>query len=195
MLAAYRVAASLEVTVPCPSCAAPVGFPGRVCSSCKAVVPAAVRDALERRLEAADEDFREGRAATRSAATILLLLALVSVALGLGRYALEVTSDFASPAEKAGALGELVVQLAVGAVFFGCFAWAKRNPLAAVATGFLVWLLPQVGATIAQPISALPIGVVGFVNAFLRLAIVLILIRGLVAAARGQRLIRKTTSS
>lgn len=152
-----------------------------------------MRDALEQRLEAADDDFRDGRAATRSAATILLLLALVSLALGLGRYALEVTSDFASPAGRVGALGALAVQLAVGAVFFGCFAWARRNPLPAVALGFLVWLVAQVGATVASPISALPIGAVGFMSAFLRLAIFLLLVRGLVAAIRGQRLIRRMT--
>jgi hypothetical protein len=112
-----------------------VGFPGRACHSCKAVVPAAVRDALEQRLEAADEDFRDGRAAIRSASTILLLIGLVSFAAGLGKYALEVTSDFASPTEKIGALVELVVQLAVSGVFFGCVAWTKRTPLPAVAVG------------------------------------------------------------
>jgi hypothetical protein len=187
------MAAPLVVTVPCPSCAAPVGFPGRVCPSCKALVPAAVRDALEQRLEAADEDFRDGRAATRSAATILLLLALVSLAAGLGRYGLEVTSDFVSPPEKIGALGGLVVQLAVSAVFFACCAWAKRAPVPAVALGFLVWVLAQIGATFASPISALPIGISGFVIAFLRLLIFLFLVRGLAAAIRGRRLIRKIT--
>lgn len=156
-------------------------------------MPAAVRDALEQRLEAADDDFRDGRAATRSAATILLLLALVSFAVGLGGYALEVTSDFASPADKVGDLGALAVELAVGAVFLGCFVWAKRNPLPAVALGFLAWLVAQVGATIASPISALPIGAAGFVGAFLRLVVFLFLVRGLVAAVRGQRLIRRMT--
>lgn len=187
------MADTLDVTVPCPSCAAPVGFPGRTCPSCKATVPAAVRDALEQRLEAADEDFRDGRAATRSAATILLLIALVSLAAGMGRFGLEVTSDFASPTEKVGALVELAVQLAVSAVFFCCVAWTKRSPLPAVAVGFLVWLLAQVGATIVSPLSALPIGVAGFVGAFLRLAIFLFLVRGLVAAIQGQRMIRRMT--
>ncbi|HEY8019810.1 MAG TPA: hypothetical protein VIH93_01840 [Thermoanaerobaculia bacterium] len=183
----------LEVTVPCPSCSAAVGFPGRLCRSCGAVVPAAVREALERRLEAADEDFRDGRAATRSASMILLLLALVSLGGGLGKYALEVSSDLAGRQDQVGALGELAMALAVGAVFFGCFAWARRNPLPAVASGLGVWLLAQVASTIASPISALPIGVGGFVRAFLRLAILLFLVRGLVAAARGQRLLRRMT--
>jgi hypothetical protein len=156
-------------------------------------VPTAVRDALERRLEAADEDFRDGRGAIRSASTTLLLLGVVSVAAGLGKYLLEVTSDFASPTEKGGALGELLVQLAVGAVFFGCVAWSSRSPLPAVAVGFVVWLLVQVGTTIASPISALPIGVGGFVGAFLRLVVFLFLVRGLIAAVRGQRMIRRMT--
>ena len=152
-----------------------------------------MRDALEQRLEAADEDFRDGRAAIRSAATILLLLALLSLVAGLGKYVLEVTSDFASPTEKVASLGQLLVQLTVSAVFLGCFARARRSPLPAVAVGFLVWLLAQVAATIASPVSALPIGVVGFVSAFLRLVIFLFLVRGLVAAVRGQRLIRRMT--
>ena len=156
-------------------------------------MPAAVRNALERRLEAADEDFRYGWASIRAASTMLLIIALASLAASLGRYALEVTSEFASATDRVGATGDLLVQLAVSAVFFGCAAWARRSPLPAVSLGFLVWLLVQVGATIASPISSLPIGVAGFLNAFLRLAVFLFLVRGLVAAVRGQRLIRKMT--
>jgi hypothetical protein len=156
-------------------------------------VPAVVRDALEQRLEAADDDFRDGRVAIRSASTILLVIGLVSLAAGLGKYGLEVTSDFASPKDKVDALRELLAQLVVSGVLFGCVAWAKRNPLPAVAVGFLVWLLAQVGATIVAPVFALPIGPGGFMAAFLRLAIFLVLVRGLFAAVRGQRVIRRMT--
>jgi hypothetical protein len=184
---------TLDVTVPCAACSAPVGFPGRVCPSCSAVVPFASRKALEQRLEAADDDFREARTAVRSAATILLLIALLCVAVGLGRYLLEVSSDLASSSDRVGALAGLAANVAVGAVLFGCAFAAKRHPLPAVGMGFLVWLLAQVGALIASPISALPIGITGFVVAFLRLAILLLLVRGLLAAIRGQRLVRRMT--
>jgi hypothetical protein len=181
--------------VPCPSCGSPIGFPARACTSCKAVVPAALREALERRLEAADDDFRDGRANVRAASTILLVLALVTLAAAVGKYALEITSDFASPEDKRSALEELLVQCGLAAIFFGCVAWVKRSPLAGMASGFLVWMVVQVAAAIASPLSAMPIGLGGFVSSFLRLVVFLFLVRGLVAAGRGQRLIRKMTRS
>jgi hypothetical protein len=185
---------ALDVTVPCPSCAAPVGFPGRVCPSCKAQVPRPQRDALEARLESADEDFRDGRANIRTAGTILLLLSLLSFALGAGRYLLGTSTGFESGADRLVALVQLAPDAVAGGVFLACFAVARRSPVIAIAAGLLLWTANQVAQTVASPISALPFGLVGFVNAFLRLVVLLLLVRGLVAAIRGRALIRKMTT-
>jgi hypothetical protein len=183
----------LDVTVPCPSCAAPVGFPGRVCPSCRADVPRALRDALEARLESADEDFRDGRSNVRTASTILLLLALLSLALGAGRYILAAMSGFDASDERAAALAQLVFDALVGGVLLACFAWARRSPVFAITAGLLAWTGIQVAETIVSPASALPAGLVGFLNSFWRLVVLLLLVRGLIAALRGQALIRKMT--
>ena len=185
--------ASLKVTVPCPSCAADIGFPGRVCPSCHVSTSRELRDALERRLEAADDQFRDARERLRSAASVLLVLGLLTLAAGLGRYFLETTSDFASPADMSSAAGDLVTQLALGSVYLGCAFWAKRSPRGAMALALIVWLGVQVAATIHSPISALPMGLGGFLYSFLRLVVFLFLVRGLIAAARGHAVVRTMT--
>jgi hypothetical protein len=162
-----------------------------VCSRCGAAVPPDRRAALEARLEAADEDFRDGRANVRTASNILLLLSLITMALGVGQYVLMATSGFESSAERAAWLAALVLQLALGAVFLGCFAWVKASPVLAIATGLVVWLGVQIAVTVALPLTAIPMGLVSFLAAFLRLVVFVLLVRGLVAAVRGQSLIRK----
>jgi hypothetical protein len=184
---------SLDVTVPCSSCTAPVGFPGRRCPRCGAGLSSDLRAALEARLEAADEDFRDARANVRTASSILLQLALITMAIGVGEYVLMATSGFDAPAERAEWAAELVLQLALGAVFLGCFAWVKDSPVLAIATGLVVWLGVQIAVTVALPLTAMPMGLAGFLVAFYRLVVFVLLVRGLVAAVRGRALLRKVT--
>jgi hypothetical protein len=152
-----------------------------------------MRDALEARLEAADEDFRDGRANIRSASTILLILSLLSLAMGVGRYVLEATSGFDARAERAAALTQLVFDVVVSGAFLACFAGVRRRPVLAIAAGLLAWAGIQVAETVVSPISALPVGFDGFLHSFLRLVVLLFLVRGLLAAIRGQALISKMT--
>jgi hypothetical protein len=157
-----------------------------ICPSCGKVVPLPLREALEARLEASDEDFREARAKVRSAATTLLVLALLHAGAGLLRFLVERSSGFQDATEKVRAVASLIAYLAMGAVLFGCYAWCARAPIRATAVGLGTWLTLQVAATIASPLSALPIGLSGFLVAFVRFAVLLLLVRGLVAALRGR---------
>jgi hypothetical protein len=156
--------------------------------------PYRVRDALEARLESADEDFRDARANVRRAASILLLIALFTAFLAVGRYVLDVSSELDGPAERTNALAELLVELALSGFLLGCFACVKRWPVSAVSAGLAAWLAAQVAMTIANPLTAIPLGLSGFLGAFLRLVVLLLLVRGFIGAIRGQALIRRMTS-
>jgi hypothetical protein len=181
----------LDISVPCSSCASPIGFPGLVCPSCGKVVPLPLREALEARLEASDEDFREAKAKIRSAATTLLVLALLHAGAGLLRFLVETSMGFQDAAEKAMAAANLIAYLGMGTVLFACYAWCARSPVRATAVGLGTWLTLQVAATIASPLSALPIGLSGFLVAFVRFAVLLLLVRGLVAALRAWSVMRR----
>jgi hypothetical protein len=181
----------LNVTVPCPSCAGPIGFPDRACPACKAETPSALRDALEARLEGADKDYGEGKAKLRAARSMLLLLSLLSVAMGVGWYALMAMSGFDTRKEHAAELDQFLFEVFVGGALFACFIWAKRKPVPALAAGLVVWVGVQVAKTIEWPLTALPFGLVGFLHNFLRLAVLLLLVRGLAGAVRGQAIIRR----
>jgi hypothetical protein len=187
------VEASLRVTVACPSCSAEIGLPARICSSCHAALPRELGDELERRLEAADEDFRDARADVRSAASVLFVVGPLTLLVGLGRYLAEITSGFGSGEDKSGAAIALVIQLALGSVLLACAFWVNRSPRLGVALGLLAWSSAQVALTIQSPLSALPIGLGGFLYGFIRLAVFVLLVRGLIAAARGQAIIARMT--
>src|ERR1019366_4549650 len=127
------------------------------------VVSLPLREGLEARLEASDEDFREAKAKIRSAATTLLVLSLLHAGAGLLRFLVETSSGFQDAADRGRAIVNLIAYLAMGAVLFGCYALCARAPVRATAVGLGTWLTLQVGATIASPLSALPIGLSGFV--------------------------------
>jgi hypothetical protein len=82
-----------------------------ICPSCGKVVPLPLREALEARLEASDADFREAKAKIRSAATTLLVLALLHAGAGLLRFLVETTSGFQDVAEKVRAVANLIAYL------------------------------------------------------------------------------------
>jgi hypothetical protein len=187
------VTASLNVTVACSSCAAEVGFPGRVCPSCHKALPSELADELERRLEAADEDFRDARTDLRSAGSILLVVGLWTLLAAVGRYLIEITAAFASSEDKIGAAMDLVIQLVLGSVLLACAGEVRYRPRLAVAAGLLVWLSVQVALTIQAPLTALPFGFGGFLFGFLRLGVFLLLVRGVIAAVRGQAIIARMT--
>jgi hypothetical protein len=165
-----------------------------MCPSCKAIVPHTVRDALEARLESADEEFRDARSNVRRAASILLVIALFTAFLAVGRYALDVSSELDGAAERASALAELLVELALSGVLLGCFALVKRWPVPAMSAGLVAWLVAQIAATIENPLTAIPFGASGLLRSFSRLVVLVLLVRGLTGAIRGQALIRRMTS-
>jgi hypothetical protein len=88
---------------------------------------------------------------------------------------------------------QLFFDALVSGVFFASFAWARYKPVPAIAGGLIVWLGIQIAETIASPITALPFGLTGFLHAFLRLVVLLLLVRGLVGSIRGQAMLRRLT--
>lgn len=135
----------LDVTVPCPACPGWIRFGDRVCPSCRAPVAREIAAALDERLEASDEDYRDLKGHVRTASGVLLVLAIVYAALGLIGWYAGAASDLAplTADERAEAWLSLVSNLAIAAVFVGCFAWARRSPLRALGVATAFWLVVQ----------------------------------------------------
>jgi hypothetical protein len=172
------------ISVPCSACAKPIRFQDRACRACGAVVPASLRNALETRLEASDEDFREAKQRVRSAALTALILGLLHIGWPALRFVLARTGASAGVAADAGDVAALVADCLIGGVMLACFAWARRAPLPALLTAFLVWAGVHGVAALLSPATLLS-------GPFLKITGAVLLARGILSAWKASTVLRR----
>jgi hypothetical protein len=186
------------ITVPCPSCKADVGFPGRVCSKCQVPLPKDRRDALTTRLASASEVFRDLIGNEQRASTILLILALTHVVLGAMACAFQLQDDVLAPSEKAGAIDLFSVNLAIGASLFGCYVWSKRAAVPAIAMGIALWIGTHLLFSSISPLIPSMIGIAPFAlvrEILSRLFVLILLLRGLFSSLKAAKIRRSLEAS
>lgn len=154
-------------------------------------MPRALESALEDRLEAADEEFRELRGHVRSASMVLLVLAVLYAAFGLVAWFAGLAIDLvpSSSTEREEAWISLAANLAMGGGLFGCFLWARRSPLPAIGAAAVLWLAAQVGVVVAsgQPLFYWLLSGLGWYGV-MKLVTLLLLARGLLSGWRAARM-------
>jgi hypothetical protein len=163
--------ARLQVSIPCQSCAEPIGFAVDQCPTCSASVPNEIKAALLARLEASSSEFRELRNHTRSAITVLdmvsgflLLLALISSLLS-GEPSLD--------------------YLVFGVVFAGLALVSRRKVFLALTTAVILWTV-NIGVLAAQDPRSL--------FSFPRAIALVMLLRGSYSAASARLRLKEFTA-
>jgi hypothetical protein len=169
------------VSVPCPSCSAAIHLGRGVCPSCRLPVPRQLREALEARLEAMSEDFRDLKAHAGRAAIVLLVIAILHVGFGIAWCAVELSAGMVTPSRNdyveafAGLFGNLVV----GAAMLGCFAWARRARVPALSAGLIFWLGAQVLTVVLGGLIVLSVPLT-----LGKIVVTFVLVRGILSARK-----------
>ncbi|HUJ63675.1 MAG TPA: hypothetical protein VLX92_34485 [Kofleriaceae bacterium] len=176
----------LDISVPCPSCTAAVRFGERGCPSCGHALPASSRKALERRLEAASNQFRALKHNQLVASASVVVIGAGSIALGLVLYWLDTDALGETATALSRARVELGCNLLVGVVMAGCFAWSRRAPTAALSTALVVWLASQ--ASFASLVGVGAFGMISVRVIIIKVVVFALLIRGIVSAVIAARL-------
>jgi hypothetical protein len=182
------------ITVPCLSCKADVGFPGRVCPKCNTPLSRDRRDALTTRLASASEEFRDLLSNEQRASTILLILALSHVVFGAVICLLQMTGDVLDASDRVEAIDLFMVNLAIGAALFGCYVWSKRAAVPAIAVAIVLWLGVHIFASATSPLLPELVGATPFVvmrEISSRALVLILLLRGLFSSLKAAR-IRRT---
>jgi hypothetical protein len=140
----------LDVTVPCPSCPGWIRFGDRACPSCRAKVPPELSAALDERLEASDEDYRDLKGHVRTASGVLLVLGAVYAVLGIVAWYAGTVGNVTPPTaeERVETWVSVISNLLVSGAFLGCFAWARRSPLPALAVATAFWITVQLAVIV-----------------------------------------------
>jgi hypothetical protein len=161
-----------EVSVPCAHCSAPITFRDEACPACRKGIPGPLRAALEARLEAADEDFRDMLSSVRSAT--ILYAGHAAIIFFFARNASMAPEQRGAAAADALALGPDFV---LAAAIFACFLWARRAPGPATGTALAFWIGVQAITALFAPLTI-------FQGVPFKLVILFLLGRGVLAALR-----------
>jgi hypothetical protein len=186
------------ITVPCRSCKADIGFPGRVCAKCNTPLSKDRRDALTTRLASASEEFRDLLTNEQRASTILLILALAHVVLGAVICLIQMSGDVLEAADRIAAIDLFMVNLAIGASLFGCYAWSKRAAVPAIAVAIVLWLGVHIYANAMSPLIPELAGAPPFVvlrEILSRAFVLILLLRGLFSSLKAARIRRALEST
>lgn len=173
----------LEITVPCRSCGAPLGFAQSKCGGCARAPSRAERAALRARLSASSEDFRALDDQVSAARTVLLMVGLAYLAQAIFGLVFSRRAAFTDPELDAAALAQALYGLALGAVFAGCWLVGRAAPLSAIAAAIGAWLIVQLLS------ASVPISASMFAGLWFKAAVTILLARGLFAAVRAQRML------
>ncbi|MGC4090594.1 MAG: hypothetical protein QM756_22530 [Polyangiaceae bacterium] len=174
---------TLDVSIPCAQCAQPVYFGQAQCSNCGTSLSSRARDALEERLAASSADYGELREQVGAARAALLVVALLHAAFGLIGFVSQVVSPLRVEGEDP-ALAWLLGNLVLTGLLLGCWHAARRAPAAALLVASAIW-------TVGQALGASQFQFLSFRIPLLRLAALLLLLRGVVAALKASRIRRR----
>lgn len=170
----------------CPHCAAANQNQSAFCESCGKALPSAARSGPRLVTEAAMPSSAGGRQLvaeelkkhSKKAKGALLAVAIIQTIFGLIIFA-------ASRANAANGNGipPLVgmVVLAIGAIYFGLYAWARHNPLPAAIVGLILYVTMHTIDAIVDP-TQLARGII------LKIIIVVVLIQAIQAGVKYKRL-------
>jgi len=88
------------------------------------------------------------------------------------------------------------VNALIGVVMLGCYAWARRDPVSAMTVALGVWAPAQVASGLLSPQSFLSafLSFTGVVRLGMKLCVLVLLLRGLMAALQARSLERKLAS-
>ena len=185
---------TIDVSAPCASCGAEVGFADRTCPGCGIEVSQSVRNALEVRFEASSDELREFKSRAHTATTVLLVLALTHLFVGLLMFCVQMRSSLSpTPAETSSALTTLLINGALGVLLIGCFVWSTRAPGAGLVAALVAWVGVGVLARSTSPPVEVPVAsVAAILNtvvsmamlALVGLVVVALFLRGIAASLR-----------
>jgi hypothetical protein len=175
------------VSVPC-RCGENLLLRHAVCPSCRTAVPITLREALEERLASSHAEYGEARREVRRASIAALVLGLLHVAACAFVLLLTARSGALREAddEVLVALLPIVAKGAMGIVLLGCYRAARRAPFAAMTTALAIWtahFLVAPGEILLSFVSA-----AGVLSLMARVAALVVLIRGALAAWRLRRI-------
>ncbi|MGE0867116.1 MAG: hypothetical protein AB7P03_01045 [Kofleriaceae bacterium] len=141
--------------------------------------------ALDRRLEAANPDFRAFRTNLATASMTLLVVAAAHLVLGLVLYVFAADSTLAPPtaAELTGARFDLLSNVFVAAAMIGCFVWARSAPIPALTTALVIWIAVQVVSLLFGGVVLISLRI-----SVAKLIAFALLVRGIVSAVSAARL-------
>lgn len=177
----------MTVAIPCASCSREISFGLRACPACGRSLSSDERDALESRFEATHVDYRDAKIAVFRGLAAALVAGLLTIAFASLRLYLAADSEsgFTSASARS-AITDLVAGLVLTASWFG----RTRIPISALGVAVLIW-----SASLVLPFMASPAETIlriaspgGLALTLGRLAVLLILVRGVTASFQMRRL-------
>jgi hypothetical protein len=199
----------VEVSVPCASCSGSIRIGDDFCQSCGASVSRDLKAALERRLEASSYTMSQSAKRVREASHVIIGLCVLFVISGIVLYFvqqskaadalsnLSALSDDMLVPETSGATARTVAELrkqieiepyltlalnlVLGAMMLGLYFWSRRSALPAIMTAFAVYIVVQIGNALFEPQTI-------FQGVFIKIIVIIALIKGLRAALAARQL-------
>jgi hypothetical protein len=176
----------LEISIPCTSCSAPIRLDDRACSSCRAPVGSELVRAMEERALASSPELREAQEKLHSAASVVLILGLGYIGFGIVFYLAARGSDLLPTRDASSAGPELIASCAIGIAFLVLFFTSRRFGSVSMMAALFLWLALQVAHYSIAPQRLLLhfLGLGGVGSLFLKIVILVLLVRGACSALR-----------
>jgi hypothetical protein len=179
----------MTVSIPCASCSQSITFGQRVCPACSRPVSSDETAALESRFEATHGDFRDAKAVVLRGLTAALVAGLITVAIAGLRVFLTISSS--EPGIESPPLTFAIADLLLGLALVACWFGHHRFPALASIAAFLIWSASLVAPFLVSPALAV-LGIAsptGLALALARLAVLVVLARGVPAALQVRRFV------
>ena len=179
----------MTVSIPCASCSQQIRFGQRACPACSRPVSSDETAALESRFEATHVDFRDAKAVVLRGLTAALVAGLMTMAIAGLRVFL--TSNSSETGIESPPLTSAIGDLLLGLSLVACWLGRRRVPAVASITALLIWSASLVAPFLASPALAV-LGIaspVGLALTLARLAVLIVLARGVPAALQVRRFV------
>ena len=183
------LSASMGYSVPCARCGEPVRFGDEACDNCHATVTRELKDALAARLEASSSEY--GSMQNRISEAVVLLVVGAALQLILGGFTYLALPESPNDEVRAVATFGLVVSVMIAVGMITGALVARRHPKRGIVIGLLVWVVPQVILLAINPLGLLG----GVLTKLVKLAALLVLVRGVFAAREAEALRRELIAS